>query len=252
MRSIRYIVFFTAMGLAVFACSSDGENQSDAGADAGTDAGADAGGDADAGTGDDAGPADGDAGDDGGTSGDDGGTSGDDGQPVTCADFHDLSSFVPVEVKGKTKFDAEHQAQKTWIKATDDGSTFGKISQLRVFAWEGLPGYPAAPGAVIELSTIDYNTDAGFRIQIGYDFDEVSKEAQKYFVAMSGTATVTAIDWVNPVGSTFAGTVTGATLVECEFDAEENPIPVPDGCQFSLSSFTWESELTLATGAGDD
>jgi hypothetical protein len=284
MRIVRYAIFFAMLCLTVFACSSedtsndqggpgdvgqvclsdqdcktglicspetnrcvqpdDGE-PTDAGADPGTDAGVETDEDVeeDAGTEDDAGTADDDV-------EEDGGTPEDEDEPVTCAEFHDLSTFTAVEFMGKTKFDDDHQTQKIWIKTTDDGSTFGKTSQLRVFACEGITGYPAAAGASIDLSTLDYEAGAGFRIQIGYDFDEDTREAQKYFVATSGTATVSAIDWTNPVDSTFAGTVTGATLVECEFDADENPIPVPNGCQFSLASFSWDIAVTQA-GSGN-
>ena len=66
--------------------------------------------------------------------------------------------------------------------------------------------------------------------------------------AYEGTANISAIDWSDPVGSSFAGTLSDVLFREVTLDVDEMPVLVPDGCSFTLSSFTWSETVSLAAG----
>ncbi len=165
-----------------------------------------------------------------------------------CADFEDQRFFDVNAGVGKTKLDAETQAQRIWYKADDTGYAFGDVAWLRVTAYEGLTGSPQESGARIDISELPLSADVGFQVRLGLGCDDEGKECQRDFLATEGRGLVSGIDWATPEGSTFAGSLRDLRFEEVTFRSDETPLLVYQGCTFGVEEFDWSILLTLARG----
>ncbi len=239
---------FMAMTVA-FAATACGKTDNDGG---GNDSGTalDAGSDGDT---EDSG-VDGDTEDSGGDGDTDGtrpdGDTEGSGETTDCEEFPDLDTFPTVTEKAKTKWDEERETQRIFYTGGDDGTAYSAYSIIKITAFEDHTSYPEESGAVIDLSAVGRNEGDGFLVRIGIDCDERGHLCSRWFWAYEGTATVSSIDWSEPEGSTFAGSLTDVLFREVTLDADELPIPVPEGCVFRLSRCAWDHTATSAAGAG--
>ncbi len=170
--------------------------------------------------------------------------------PLSCDDFADMSDFVTASSKAKTKFDDDYLVQRIFFTGFDDGSTYGRLSIVKIVAYDGLNGYPDSAGASVDLSLIGQADRDGFLVKHGIDCDSQGHICQTWLWAYSGTASISAIDWSDPVGSEFAGSLSELLFREVTLGVDELPTLVADGCSFTLSSFSWSETVSLA--AGDD
>ena len=168
----------------------------------------------------------------------------------TCDGFRDLAGFVAVARKAKTKHDDGYGVQRIFFTGGDDRSTYGTYSIIKIVAYEGLVAYPATAGSTIALSQVGFNDRDGFVVKHGIDCDDRGRDCQTWLLAYDGLATVTGIDWAVPVGSVFSGSLTDVLFREVTFDGSELPTPVPGGCAFTLSTFSWSEGVTVASGGG--
>lgn len=173
---------------------------------------------------------------------------GDDAATNPCDAYTDMGTFTTATTKAKTKFDDGYQVQRIFFTGFDDSTTYGSLSIIKIVAYQGLNGYPTGTSSSVDLSQIGQADGDGFLVKHGIDCDDRGRLCETWFWAYQGSASISAIDWSTPEGSTFSGDLSQVLFREVTIDADELPTPVANGCSFTLANFSWSGTVSLASG----
>jgi hypothetical protein len=120
----------------------------------------------------------------------------------------------------------------------------GSLAHAFLVTFNLTDGTATPIGEDIDLAAVP-STATAPRVGAGYNVDLQSQNLQTPYAASAGTLN---LDYACATG--VAGTVTNATFIEVE--ASTNPVPVPNGCGFSLDtvSFAFGDDCDTTPDAG--